>query len=372
MVQTADVIIIGAGIAGASLAGELAGAASVLLLEAEDRPGYHTTGRSAAAWLRTYGPAQVRALTVASRAFFDDPPDGFGDTPLLKPRGELLVARPDQESALAEEKAGAPELESVTPAQIRELSPALKADLLHGGLYDPDGQDIDVDLLHQGYLRQHRRAGNELVCDARVERVGRKDGVWTVETKSNTYAAPILVNAAGAWGDVIAAMADVRPVGLTPKKRTAALADIAGGMDFSGWCLTADIGMEYYFKPESGKLLISPADEQPSAPCDAFADDYDIAVCADRIQQAADIEVTRVDHSWAGLRTFSPDGELVAGFDPESDGFFWLVGQGGYGIQTAPAMAETAAALIRSHAVPAAIAAYGVSAAAIAPDRFKP
>ncbi len=367
---TADVIVIGAGIAGASVAGLLDGHADVLLLEAEDRPGYHTTGRSAATWIKYYGPPQVRALTVASRPFLDSPPDGFADAPLLRPRGELLVASPGHETALAEEKAGAPGLQQVTPKEIGEISPAMKTELLIGGLYDPDGQDIDVDLLHQGFLRMHRRAGGGLICDARVDKIERQGGVWTVTANGETYSAPVLVNAAGAWGDAVASMAGAAPVGLVPKKRTAALAEIANDVDFSAWPITADIGMEYYFKPESGKLLVSPADETPWEPCDAFAEDLDVAIGIDRMQQATDLEVTRVEHSWAGLRTFAPDGTVVNGFDPDLDGFYWLVGQGGYGIQTAPAMAQFAAASIRGTTPPADLAASGVDEAAIAPDRF--
>ncbi len=370
MSQSADVIVIGAGIAGASVAGLLAEDATVILLEAEDRPGYHTTGRSAATWIKYYGPPPVRALTVAGRPFFDSPPEGFGDTPLLKPRGELLVASAGQEDALAEEKAGAPGLQDLTPQEIGKLAPAMKTELLIGGLYDPDGQDIDVDLLHQGFLRMHRRAGGTLVCDARVETLERKDGNWSVGVGGETYSAPVVVNAAGAWGDVVAALAGVSPVGLIPKKRTAALADIAGDVDFSAWPLTADIGMSYYFKPESGKLLVSPADETPWDPCDAYAEDLDVAIGIDRMQQATMIEVTRVDHSWAGLRTFAPDGVVVNGFDPEAEGFFWLVGQGGYGIQTAPGMAQFAAATILGSQVPASLTESGVNADAISPARF--
>jgi len=370
MTRTADVIVVGGGIAGASVAGLLAENADVILLEAEDRPGYHTTGRSAATWIQYYGPPQVRALTVASRPFFDAPPDAFGDVPLLKPRGELLVASPGHEAAMAEEKAGAPGLQSVTPDEIAEISPAMRTELLIGGLYDPDGQDIDVDLLHQGFLRLLRQAGGSLICDARVEGVERSAGTWTVTTKEASYAAPLLVNAAGAWGDAVAAMAGARPVGLVPKKRTAALADIANDVDFSTWPITADIGMAYYFKPESGKLLVSPADETPWEPCDAYAEDLDVATGIDRMQQATDLEVTRVEHSWAGLRTFAPDGTVVNGFDPDLDGFYWLVGQGGYGIQTAPAMAQFAAAAIGQADVPDVFKRHGVESAAISPARF--
>lgn len=370
MNQSADVIVIGAGIAGASVAGLLASDATVILLEAEDRPGYHTTGRSAATWIKYYGPDPVRALTVASRPFFDSPPDSFGDTPLLAPRGELLVASEGNEGILADETAAAPGLQTVAPSEIGELVPVMKTELLIGGLYDPDGQDIDVDLLHQGFLRLHRQSGGTLVCNARVEKISRQQGVWAVRTESGTYRSPVIVNAAGAWGDSIAAMAGASPVGLIPKKRTAALADIAGDLDFSNWPLVADIAMTYYFKPESGKLFVSPADETPMEPCDAYAEDLDVAIGIDRMQQATTIEVTRVDHSWAGLRTFVPDGVVVNGFDPTIEGFFWLVGQGGYGIQTAPAMAQFAATTILQQDIPKHIEDCGISAADISPTRF--
>lgn len=370
MVETADVLVIGAGIAGASAAALLAEDRSVILLEAEDRPGYHTTGRSAATWIQYYGPQPVRAMTKASWRFLDTPPEGFCDGPLMKRRGEMLIGEKGQAHLLKEEIANAPGMQFLSPDQAKELIPALKADLIDGAAYDHDAQDIDVDLLHQGYLRLFKRCGGRLVCDARAAAIARQGNNWTVSAGGVDYEAPVLVNAAGAWGDVVAEMAGVKPVGLVPKRRSAAMVTVAGDYDTRDWPLCAAVDMSFYIRPDGGRLMVSPADETPSEPCDAFAEDFDIAVGIDRMQTFTELEVTRVENSWAGLRTFAPDGVVVNGFDPIAEGFYWLVGQGGYGIQTAPAMAAFAAAMIRGQAVPQEHIDAGVVASEVSPARF--
>ncbi|WP_425406148.1 NAD(P)/FAD-dependent oxidoreductase [Hwanghaeella sp.] len=371
MTETADILVIGAGIAGASAAALLAEDRDVILLEAEDRPGYHTTGRSAATWIQYYGPPQVRAMTRASWSFLNAPPEGFCDGPLMKRRGEMLIGEKGQDDLLRAEIDNAPGMQWLSPEEAKALIPALKADLIAGAAYDADAQDIDVDMLHQGYLRLFKRRGGRLFCDARVTGIEKSDGGWTVTAGGSTYQARILVNAAGAWGDVVAELAGVKPVGLVPKRRTAAMVTMAGDPDTRDWPLCAAVDMSFYIRPDGGRLMVSPADETPSEPCDAFADDYDVAVGIDRMQTFTDLEVTRVENSWAGLRTFAPDGVLVNGFDPEDEGFYWLVGQGGYGIQTAPAMAQFAAAAITGKSMPQEHVDAGVNSAEISPARFR-
>lgn len=369
MTQTADIAVIGGGIAGASVAAELAGEARVLLIERETRPGYHTTGRSAALYTCTYGPPGVRALSRASGPAFRDW-TGPAGAPLLRPRGVLFIAREDQRAALAAlqaEMGGA--LASADIPEARARMPLLRADYAAAALWDEEASDIDVDALHQRYLRALKAAGGELLTDAEVREVTRAGGVWRVETKQGTVEAPVLVNAAGAWADALAQMAGVAPVGLTPKRRTAALVDAPDGPAGEDWPMVVDAEEQFYMKPDAGKLLISPADATPTVPCDAQPEELDVAIAVDRIERAFEISVRRIDHKWAGLRSFVADGEPVAGFAPDAEGFFWLAGQGGYGIQTAPALGQLAAARALGRELPAPLVAAGVDPAVFAPDR---
>jgi D-arginine dehydrogenase len=369
MTQTADIAVIGGGIAGASVAAELAGEARVLLIERETRPGYHTTGRSAALYTCTYGPPGVRALSRASGPAFRDW-TGPAGAPLLRPRGVLFIAREDQRAALAAlqaEMGGA--LASADIPEARARMPLLRGDYAAAALWDEEASDIDVDALHQRYLRALKAAGGELLTDAEVREVTRAGGVWRVETKQGTVEAPVLVNAAGAWADALAQMAGVAPVGLTPKRRTAALIDAPDGPAGEDWPMVVDAEEQFYMKPDAGKLLISPADATPTVPCDAQPEELDVAIAVDRIERAFEISVRRIDHKWAGLRSFVADGEPVAGFAPDAEGFFWLAGQGGYGIQTAPALGQLAAARALGRELPAPLVAAGVDPAVFAPDR---
>ncbi|GAB4469413.1 MAG: FAD-dependent catabolic D-arginine dehydrogenase DauA [Burkholderiaceae bacterium] len=368
-----DFLVIGAGIAGASAAYELAASGRVLVLERESQPGYHTTGRSAALFTETYGNATMRALTRASKAFLTSPPAGFAPVPLLAPRGTLLAARADQRSALerafAECSALVGNLERWTGAQVRERVPVFTDAQVDGGLWEPDAMDIDVHALHHGFLRGLRARGGEVVCDAEVIALERAGADWVVETGAERFAAPIVVNAAGAWADEIGRLAGAAPVGLVPKRRTAITFDAPRGVAIERWPAVIDVDERWYFKPDAGRILASPADETPSAPCDAQPDEYDVAVLIDRITTATTLAIPRIHAKWAGLRSFVADKTLVAGFDPRQRGFFWLAGQGGYGIQTAPAAGRVAAALARGEPLPADVQALGVGAGDLAPDR---
>ncbi|MFP4570581.1 NAD(P)/FAD-dependent oxidoreductase [Rhodosalinus sp.] len=369
MARTADIAVIGGGIAGASAAAELAGEARVVLIEREARPGYHTTGRSAALYTCTYGPPGVRALSRASGPAFRAW-TGPAGAPLLRPRGVLFVARDDQRaalSALESEMAGA--LTPITPLDARARMPLLREGYATAALWDEAASDIDVDALHQRYLRALREAGGEVLTDAEVQGVARAGDVWRVETKQGLVEAPLIVNAAGAWADEVARLAGVAPIGLTPKRRTAALIDPPGGPAGEDWPMVVDAEEGFYMKPDAGKLLISPADATPCAPCDAQPEELDVAIAVDRIERAFTVSVRRIDHKWAGLRSFVADGEPVAGFASDAPGFFWLAGQGGYGIQTAPALGRLAAALALGRPMPQDLAAAGVAPGVFAPGR---
>lgn len=369
-----DFIIIGGGMAGASAAYELAAYGTVLLLERESQPGYHSTGRSAALFSEAYGPEQVRALTTGGKPFFLSPPDGFTDHDILTPRGAMFLGRPDQEPQLQtifeESRRLVDTIRLIDATEVLERVSVLRADYVGGGVLEPDAMDIDVHALHQGYLRGLRARGGTVVTDADVTDLTKSGADWRVATRAGAFAGPVVVNAAGAWADVIGDMAGAGAIGLVPKRRTAILFDPPEGVDSDVWPLVVDVDENFYFKPDAGKLLGSPADETPVPPCDVQPEDLDVAVAVDRIQTAADLPVRRIDHRWAGLRSFVPDKTPVVGYDPNLAGFFWLAGQGGYGIQTAPGLGRLAAALAAGMAVPADLADLGVSAAALSPARL--
>ncbi len=370
MTETCDILVIGAGIAGASAACELSASADVIVLEAESQPGYHTTGRSAALFTETYGNLTVRTLTSAGRGFFETPPEGFAEHPLLTSRGTLLVARQDQLGSL-EETLAETAAQRIDGAEAVTLNPVLNPDYVAAAIFEPGAEDIDVHALHGGYLRGLRRRGGRLVTGAEVRALARQDGAWVAETRAGRYAAPIVVNAAGAWCDVVAGLAGVRPCGLVPKRRTAFTFDPPDGLDISNWPATIDIDEQFYFKPDAGRILGSPADETPSPPCDAQPEEIDLALGIDRIERATRLTVRRLVNRWAGLRSFVADKTPVVGMDPAADGFFWLAGQGGFGIQTSPALARTVVALIATGDLPADLIARGLDKAMLAPDRLR-
>jgi D-arginine dehydrogenase len=370
--MTSDFAIIGAGIAGASLAYELAAHGSVLLLEAEEFPGYHTTGRSAALFSETYGNAVIRALTTGSRDFYLAPPPGFAEAPLLTPRGTLIIARADQQGSLAAQCREMPQLVPISAAEALARVPVLRPEAVAAAGYDAAAMDIDVHALHQGFLRGARARGASLVTNARVETIERRAGLWQLAAGTQTFAAAVLVNAAGAWADAIGRHAGAADIGLSPRRRTALLFDPPPGHDSTRWPMVLDADEDFYFKPDAGRLLASPADETPSPPCDAQPEELDIALCIDRLQQAADLPVRRVVRAWAGLRSFVADRSPVVGYDAQAEGLFWLAGQGGYGIQTAPALGRLAASLCRGAGVPADLAERGVTEAMLSPARVRP
>ncbi|MCO5145355.1 MAG: FAD-binding oxidoreductase [Aquamicrobium sp.] len=368
----ADAIVIGAGIAGASVAAELAAGCRVVLLEREAQPGYHTTGRSAALYSPTYGPAPIRALTRASAGFFDAPPPGFAAAPLLRPRKVLTVASAERVDALAasfRELSARADVEMLSGEAARAMMPLLRPEHSAAAMMENDGADIDVHALHHGYLRRMKEKGGRLVAPAGVRALARERDGWRVETQGGVWRAPVVVNAAGAWADEVAALAGVAEIGLTPKRRTAMMIDGPGGRVDDGWPMVVDVDEAFYLKPDAGRLLVSPADETPSPPCDAQPEEIDVAICIDRIEHAFEIEVKRVLNKWAGLRSFVADKAPVVGFAPGAGGFFWLAGQGGYGIQSAPAVSRLAAALVLGRPVPDDIAAEGLDLASVSPAR---
>jgi D-arginine dehydrogenase len=368
MTETTDIIVIGAGVAGLGVAAHLAGQAKVVVLEAERAPCMHTSGRSAAMFLKTYGPPGVRALTAQSEAFFEAPPDGFCDGPLLTPRGVLHLDDGDG-SALRQLQAGGG-VEEISAEDAQAMIPILKREGLTAVGWEAKARDIDIDLLTGGYRRMIRAAGGKIVCNARAMGMQRTSN-WRVETTAGVFEAPILVNAAGAWATPVAVMAGLTEMAgaaiteITPKRRSAAMVMSIGGHDPRKWPMFLDAEERFYARPMSGGLMVSPADEIPVPPQDIQVDKYDDVLVEGlwRYEQRVIIPVTRVENPWAGLRSFSPDGEPVVGFDAGADGFFWLAGQGGYGFQTAPALSAEAAKLILGQRANPAMAA-------LSPKRF--
>jgi len=367
-----DIIILGAGMAGASIAAELAPQRKVLLVEVEDQPGRHATGRSAAMFFESYGNPTVRALTRASREFLEHPPEGFAATPLMSPRAALFVCNAEglpRLDAMLGEAGSAPTLRRLTAAQTLALVPILRPEWVVGAALDDSGCDLDVAAIHQGYLRLVRRAGGQVVLDAGEVAIERRNGIWHLRTRAGDFAAAVIVNATGAWADAVARHAGARTVGLQPMRRTAVMLDAPAQHDMRGWPLTADVDETVYFKPDAGQLLLSPANEDPMEPCDVAPEELDVAIAVDRFETLTTMPVRRINRRWAGLRSFVADRSPVAGFDTQAEGFFWLAGQGGYGIQMAPALARTAAALLLGQPLPADVAAQGVTSEAISPAR---
>jgi len=345
----------------------------VTVLERESQPGYHSTGRSAALFMESYGTPQVRALTLASRAFLESPPPGFAEHPLLAPRGAMMVATHGQEAELQAHwdvlRPLSPRGRLLTPVETCELTPVLRPEKVLGGVHEPDAVDMDVHAIHQGYLRGVRRSGGRVVTDAEVLAL-RHDTQWTVETSAGVFRAPVVVNAAGAWADAIGRLAGAQALGLQPRRRSAFIFAPPAGLDVSRWPLTCGVAEDWYFKPDAGMLLGSPANADPVPPHDVQPEELDIALAIDRIQSMTTLQIRRPTRTWAGLRSFVPDGDLVGGWDARAPAFFQLAAQGGYGIQTSPAMGEACAALVRSEALPARIAGFGLSEAMLSPRRL--
>jgi D-arginine dehydrogenase len=371
----ADFLIVGGGIAGASAGFWLAPHGRVILLEREAHPGYHSTGRSAALFMASYGTPQVRALSLASRAFFDAPPPGFAEHPVLTPRGAMMVAAPGQEALLEEHwavmSAVAKTSRRLTPSQVLELVPAFRPEQVAGGLLEEDASDMDVHAIHQGYLRGLRHAGGSVVCDAPVTALRRVGDAWHVEAGGATYEAPVVINAAGAWADALAKLAGVPTIGLQPRRRSAMIFAPPPGMKIDAWPMAIGVTEDWYFKPDAGMLLGSPANADDVPPQDVQPEELDIAIAIDRIETMTTLQIRRPTRTWAGLRSFVADGDLVGGFDAAAPGFFWIAAQGGYGIQTSPAMGEACAALARRLPLPERIAAFGLTEAMLSPERLR-
>lgn len=370
----ADFLIIGGGIAGASLAYWLAPHGRVIVLERESQPGYHSTGRSAAQFIASYGPPQVRALSLGSLPFLQNPPAGFSPVPILRRRSTLTIAKPGQEALLAEAWASLQSVsttgELLSPETACAMVPVLRPEQLIGAVHEPDSYDIDVNALHQAYLRGMRQHGGQLLTDANVTHIQHESVNWRVQAGKHWLTSPILINAAGAWCDAVAEMAGVAPIGLVPMRRSAFTFQPPKGTNIGNWPLVIAADHSFYFKPDAGALMGSPANAEPTTPQDVQAEELDVAMGMFHIEVATHMPVKPV-RRWAGLRSFVPDGDLVGGFASDVPGFFWCAAQGGYGIQTSAAMGQACAALVRGQALPAPLQQLGLTQPQLSPQRLQ-
>lgn len=368
-----DIVVIGGGIAGVAAAAHLAPHGSVTLLEAEPALAYHTTGRSAALFVLNYGEQGFRPLTKASESFLLNPPEDATGAPLLSERGLLWLGRPDQmgnleKLALEGSESGASS-RLVDLDEVLQMIPVVRPDVVAGGLLEPSAQDIDVAGLHQVFVKMTTAAGGKLLTNQRVTGLKRSGSGWQVSTADRELHCDIVVNASGAWGDVVAELAGIPPVGLTPKRRTAFM--VPGSEDFVRWPMAVDADQDFYFKADGVQLLCSLAEQRPSPPEDSRPQMEDVALAIERINEATTLGIRTVNSQWTGLRTFAPDGNLVAGEEPEAPGFFWLVGQGGTGIQAAPGYGALLASLVLGGDLPDELAGAGVDPAVTDPSRFR-
>ena len=351
-----DIAIVGAGIAGVSVAYFAAEHARVLLLEREPQPAMHSTGRSAAMFMESYGSPQVRALTRASRAFLEQPPQAFTEVPLLGPRGALYIGSAGQADALRTLHAtlcseGCPAT-LLSSAEAIARVPVLRPEAVALAVLDPLAMDLDVHALHQGFLRGARARGARLMCGAEVLQLTATAGQWQIDTAAGRFVARQVVNAAGAWVDELAARGGVLPIQIQPRRRSAFVFEAPTGMATAHWPCVADVDESFYFKPEAGLLLGSPANADPVPPHDVQPEELDIATGIARIEAATTLQIRRPRRTWAGLRCFVSDGDLVGGFDAQVPDFFWVAAQGGYGIQTSAAMGALCAARLLGRAPP--------------------
>ncbi len=369
-----DVLVIGGGIAGVSIGYELATDRRVGLLEMEATLAYHTTGRSVATFLESYGGHTIRLLTTASRVFMEDPPEGFG-RPLLKPLPLIWVAPhgdvDDMNSMYEAVVELVPDMRVLTADEVVAATKVVRSDWVAAGLLEPGASEIDVAALHGGYASGLRARGGEIHTSAAVASMRRVGHNWRViDRVGNEFEAPVVVNAAGSWCDLVATIAGARPVGIHPLRRTVFTIGPPVDIDAHTIPLVADVSGTFYLKPEGPQILCSPADEVPSLPCDARPEEIDIAKAIDVINAATTLDIRHVRSSWAGLRNFVADRSPVAGFDDLVDGFFWFVGQGGYGIQISPALAQAAASLVRVGRLPDALTARGLEGSALGRQRL--
>ena len=372
--RSCDFAVIGGGIAGASAAHALQARGPTVLLERESVPGYHTTGRSAAFVVESYGSAVVQRLTSGGRSFLEKPPEGFSDHPLVEPCPVIWIARPDQtqrlDSAQQRWRNADTSIQALEIAEAERICPVLRPGYAARALIEPGALSIDVAGLLDAFLRGFRARGGSVETRAPVRSIQRSGSGWEVHAGELVLHAAVVVNAAGAWCDAVAALAGARPLGMRPLRRTAITFDPPAGCDPRSWPCVIDADEEFYFKPEGRRILASPCDETPSDPCDAIPDDYGVALAAERVERATTMKIKHIRSSWAGLRTFSPDRSPVIGMDPERPGFFWLAGQGGFGIMTSPAASQAAASLIVDGRLPAELASLGLTSEQLSPARF--
>ena len=375
-----DVVVIGAGIAGTSVSYFLSNYARVLVLERESQPGMHSTGRSAALFSETYGSAQVRALTRASRSFLDRPPHGFVEHALLSPRGALVIGTREQSAQIENDyeamRGDSPQLQLLDGHGMRSLVPVLEPQFAQRGFYEPGAVDIDVNSLHQGFIRGLKQRGSRLECGVQVHAIERLRGEWLLEVsmrgaQPHSLRAPIVIDAAGAWADEVAVLAGVAPLGIEPRRRSAFLFEPPEGIDVAHWPFVTSVAEDFYFKPDAGLLLGSPANADLVLPHDVQAEELDIAMAIDCIERATTMRIQRPMRPWAGLRSFVADGGLVGGFDTSARGFFWLAALGGYGIQTCAAMGEACTHLVLGRPIPSHLADAGLSAAMLGIERLR-
>jgi D-arginine dehydrogenase len=377
-VTGADFLVLGGGIAGLSAAARLARHGRVVVIEAEEALGYHSSGRSVSFSHFGIGNAAVRGMTAWSRPFFEAPPEGFGETPIARPMATIYMAGQTELGTLdalaADMATYTDRVERIGVERLLALCPVIRTGGEHAvaGLYDPTGLKLDAAALLQGFARAVRASNGQVLNGRRAAGIARKGEAWEVTTEGGeAFSAPILVNAAGAWCDKVAAMAGVAPLGLQPKRRTIIVVDPPAGMEIASWPFVHSVGGDFYMLPEAGQILVSPVDEVDDEPSDAAPEEYDTALAAYQLERYTTLSVTRIAHRWAGLRSFVADRTPTAGFDPDAPGFFWLVGQGGYGLQTAPAMAAIVEALATGGAWPEGLEALGVSAKQITPERLR-
>lgn len=367
-----EFVVIGGGIAGMSAAAYLSSLGDVTVLEMESSLAYHTSGRSAAMLVENYGSDGARPLVKAARPFLEDPPEDSVDNPLLSPRAVVWVSGPGTMATLEERAAVARErgarCELLTPDEVITHVPAMRREWLERGLFEPSGADIDVAALHQAFVRIARHNGAEIATGSPVTRI-RHDGRWRVSAGDMELSADAVVNASGAWGDRIAAMAGVDPIGLQPMRRTAFM--VPGGEESSSWPMVVEANEQFYFRPDGVQFLCSLAEEVPSEPMDARPRIEDVALAIERINEATTLGIRTVNSQWTGLRTFAPDRDLVIGEDPNAPGFFWLVGQGGIGIQTSPACGMLLACLATGDELPEHFIHVGVDPEVTSPARFR-
>ena len=374
MSATFDIAIIGGGIAGFSLAHFLAPHRKVLVLEREDAFGYHATGRSAAEFAFRFHYPLSGKLAALSYPFLNTPPSGFCQTPLIVPRGMILIASEEKsvrlDAVFEQETRGTDRLTRLTVDEALKRAPILNPEFFTSAFHDPDCWDIEVETLFQAWQRSAKRSGANAHRSAGLNCAQRKDGIWELETSSGKFTATTVVIASGAWADETAAMLGTRPLGLRPFNRTVINVPLPAGIDWKVMPEIQEIDEDFYMKPDAGKLLLSPADENDSAPCDAQPEELGIAWAMHWVTQATILKPDRPSHAWAGLRTFAPDRAPVVGWDQSKEGIFWLAGQGGFGIQTSPAIGRYAADLLLGNPIADDFKRIGIDPAAMNPARF--